>query len=117
MSTDTGRAAPSQLAAMVVRALAAAAIAVVTVIGLAAADVDRARRPADLSTVKVGQPFAWVTQDQSSVDPPDFPRDLRAGSPWEYPTDVAWLWFGVDVAVVAGLILCFFTLRRAFSRR
>ena len=40
---------------------------------------------AALATHRLGYPIAFVSQDLSGLDPPEFPRRYRLVSPWEHP--------------------------------
>ncbi len=76
-------------------------ISLVLVIGLAAGDHDYARDRSELSHVELGFPLTWVVQDQSALDPAEFPARMGGGSPLNHDTDVLWGRFVANVVLVS----------------
>ena len=83
----------------------AALLVVATLLVLASALVgeDRTSSRSDLASVDLGLPFPWLHQDQRALDPP-LPTDLGPASPWENPTDVAFVTLLADVALVVAVL-------------
>jgi hypothetical protein len=69
------------------------------------------------SSLMYGWPLGWITQDQSSADPP-LPYDLDVGDPTQFPTDVRWPAFAVDLAVFwLPLLVLLYVIQRSNARR
>ena len=56
----------------------------------------------DLVQVHLGWPLAFIVQEQSSYAPP-FPWQTRLYSVWENPTQILWLRFFLNIAIVFGV--------------
>ena len=91
------------------RFLLSASVAVVAVLlasvilvpALALLDHDTVASQQDLSVVQFGLPLDWVTQDQSGLDPPDFPRHQSLASPLEHPTALTARRYWLNVAALS----------------
>ena len=69
---------------------------------------DVANNHADLSTIELGWPRTFITQDYSSIDPPEdwYPYKVSFGLPQEYITDFRGLNFLLNwVIVAAGMFI------------
>jgi len=96
--------------------LATLAVATVLVLFTLAGSVHVTKVPQQ-SSLTYGWPLGWLTQDQSSADPP-LPFDLVVGSPQEFPTKIRWSAFLVDLAVFwLPLLAAVYYVRRAKVRR
>ena len=102
------------------KVLAVAALACVLVVLGLLVDSGRVGGTAgELADVRLGLPFDWVHQDQSSMDPPaGAALDLRFGLPQENPTQVSAGMFAVNLALVsAAVVVVWLGLRRLVARR
>lgn len=70
----------------------------------------------DLFEIKIGWPLAFVVQDQRTYPPP-FPSQTHLYSVWENPTQILWLQFFLDIAIVFGAIILVLNLVNAISLR
>jgi hypothetical protein len=68
----------------------------------------------DLFEVKIGWPLAFVVQDQRTYPPP-FPSQTHLYSVWENQTQILWLQFFLDIAIVFGAIILGLNLIKAIS--
>jgi hypothetical protein len=90
--------------------IAAAALTVVSLIaigGLAVADTARVTSHDALRSVGFGRPFNWLIQDQTSLDPPSYPRDQPLVSPWEHSVTVDLVPLLMNVALTVGVLIGF----------
>lgn len=71
---------------------------------------------ADLFEVKIGWPLAFIVQEQGGYGP-YFPWQTRFYSVWENPTQVLWLQFLLNIAIVFGAIILALNLVKAISLR
>jgi hypothetical protein len=99
---------------------ATTALACSALVVLVASVLDRetVRDAADQRSLDFGLPFAWIHQDQSSLDPP-YPWSATVAGPWEHPTSLSGLALALDVLVVAvvlGLVLALVRLRSSRPR-
>lgn len=86
-----------------------AVLSVVLVLLSPLVDQQTLRSEADQRNMGFGLPYAWLHQDQSTLDPP-FPWREGPLSPWEHPTSVSVPWLVADVAlvlVVSGAVVLF----------
>lgn len=92
----------------------------VVVLATTLTDHDVVSSRADQRSVDLGQPLAWLHQDESALDPP-LPGRFGMASPWDTPTSVSGVAFLVDVlvafAVVTVLGLLVSALMVALSRQ
>lgn len=58
----------------------------------------------ELTSVELGLPLAWTTQDQSYFSPAAFPYQASFVSPWEHPTTVNLPMLLADLLVVSGAL-------------
>jgi len=99
--------------------LAGAVLVVSAAVVVLGALLDRATvaTASGLAVLRFGGPLAWLSQDQSGLDPP-LPDEARLASPWEHPTSVAWLPFVAEVAIVAVVVaLACGVVARVHARR
>ena len=59
---------------------------------------------AALARLTFGHPLAWLSQDQSSLEPP-IPATMRFVSPWEHPASVALVPLLLDVLIACAVLL------------
>lgn len=69
-----------------------------------------------LAEVRFGLPLAWLTQDQSALDPP-FPWSATPVSPWDPPASIAVLPLVFDALAVYAVLLGGLVLVRVMRRR
>jgi hypothetical protein len=61
----------------------------------------------ELTRVSFGYPLSFIAQNRDSRDYPSFPVNVSISSPWEYPTQIQWISFVVDLLIVGALlVLC-----------
>lgn len=70
----------------------------------------------DLFKVKIGWPLAFVVQDQRTY-PPQFPSQTCLYSVWENPTQILWLQFLLNIAIVFGAIILGLNLIKVISTK
>lgn len=70
----------------------------------------------DLFEVKIGLPLAFIVQEQGGYGP-SFPWQTRFYSVWENPTQILWLQFFLNIAIVFGGIILVLNLVKAISLR
>lgn len=70
----------------------------------------------DLTQVRLGYPLAFVIQQQSYA-PSSFPWQTHLYSVWENPTQILWLQFLVNIAIVFGVFsLVLILVKKIFLR-
>jgi hypothetical protein len=93
------------------------AAAGILTLGSMVADGEAVGTRAQQDQLSFGWPLAWVTQDQSSLDPP-LPYRLSVASPLESPTHFHELALVVDFALMLGVVLAAaWLIRRAAAEK
>lgn len=85
---ETGGRRPRLAVLTALGTLAAFVLSLVIVLVAALRDTDLVATEAGQRSVDLGWPWAWIHQDQSSVDP-SLPSQMRFESPWENPTSLS----------------------------
>jgi hypothetical protein len=95
-----------------------AVVSLMVISALACADTARATSRDALRSLRFGRPMNWLIQNQTSMDPPSYPRDQPFSSPWENPVtiDVPPLLLNFTLALVI-LVGLWLAIRVLVSRR
>jgi hypothetical protein len=87
-------------------------IAISSVVLFAVALIDRTsvQSRTELQDVRFGLPLSWLVQDQSALDPPEFPRSVGLASPLENETHILWPEFFISLGLLSLLVGAAFLL-------
>jgi hypothetical protein len=92
-------------------------VSLIVISGLAVTDTARVTSQDALRSLRFGRPFNWLIQDQTSMDPPSYPRDQPFGSPWENSVTITVLPLLMNVALAMVLLIGFWLAIRGLASR
>jgi hypothetical protein len=93
------------------------AVSLIVISALAVADTARVTSQDALRSVRFGRPFNWLIQDQTSMDPPSYPRDQPFVSPWEHSVTINVLPLLMNIALTMVILIGFWLAIRGMASR